>query len=121
MRRTPRSPHLEGLAAVDLLLPGPFALAWFRSKPNVRLRALAFGLSQATGYRYLDEVIAILAARAPDLHQALEQAVADGVPHRVLDCKICGTARCRVKAISAADRQPNLKSPLSMSGEWVYR
>lgn len=82
-----------------------FALAWFRSKPNVRLHALAFGLSQATGYRYLDEVIAVLAAQAPDLHQALEQAATNGVPHLVLDGKIFATDRCRLKTISVKGEQ----------------
>jgi DDE superfamily endonuclease len=82
-----------------------FALAWFRSKPNVRLHALAFGLSQATGYRYLDEAIEVLATRAPDIHQALEQAVCDGVPHLVLDGKIFDTDRCRMKTTSVKGEQ----------------
>ena len=82
-----------------------FALAWFRSKPNVRLHALAFGLSQATGYRYLEEVIAVLAAQAPDLHHALEQAAANGVPHLVLDGKIFETDRCRMKTTSVKGEQ----------------
>lgn len=42
-----------------------------------------FGLSQATAYRYLDEGIAVLAAKAPTLKQALDDAVAAGLP-------ICG-------------------------------
>jgi len=65
----------------------------------VRLHALAFGLSQATGYRYLDEVIDVLAAQAPDLHQALEQAAANGTPHLVLDGKVFDTDRCRMKTV----------------------
>lgn len=31
------------------------------------------GISRATGYRYLDEVIEVLAAQAPDLHEALQR------------------------------------------------
>lgn len=53
-----------------------FALAWFRSKPNIRLHGIAFGLSQATAYRYLHEAIDVLSTQAPDLHQALDRAVA---------------------------------------------
>jgi len=39
-----------------------------------------FGISQATAYRYLDEAITVLAARAPALRQALERAREDGLP-----------------------------------------
>ncbi|WP_219460865.1 transposase family protein [Nonomuraea rhizosphaerae] len=77
-----------------------FALAWFRSKPNIRLHGLAFGLSQATAYRYLHEAIDVLADQAPDLHQALDRAAADGIGHLILDGKIFDTDRCRIKATS---------------------
>ncbi|WP_285710494.1 transposase family protein [Microtetraspora sp. NBRC 16547] len=77
-----------------------FALAWFRSKPNIRLHGIAFGLSQATAYRYLHEVIDVLADQAPDLHEALEHAAADRVPHLILDGKIFDTDRCRMKTTS---------------------
>ncbi|WP_228644668.1 transposase family protein [Microtetraspora sp. AC03309] len=50
-----------------------FTLAWFRAKPNIRLHGIAFGLSQATAYRYLHEVIDVPADQAPDLHEALER------------------------------------------------
>ncbi|MEU7696238.1 MULTISPECIES: transposase family protein [Microbispora] len=77
-----------------------FALAWFRSKPNIRLHGIAFGLSQATAYRYLHEAIDVLSTQAPDLHQALDRAVAAGVPHLILDGKIFNTDRCRIKTTS---------------------
>ena len=41
-----------------------FALAWFRDKGDIRRPGAGFGLSQSTAYRYLDEVIEVLAARA---------------------------------------------------------
>ncbi len=47
-----------------------FALAWFRDRPDIA----RLGISRATAYRYLDEAITVLAARAADLRQALEQA-----------------------------------------------
>ncbi|MEO3861982.1 transposase family protein [Acrocarpospora sp. B8E8] len=78
-----------------------FALAWFRSKPNIHLHGTAFGLSQATAYRYLHEVIDVLADQAPDLHEALERAARNGVPHLILDGKIFDTDRCRAKTTSA--------------------
>jgi hypothetical protein len=51
-----------------------FALRWFRDNRDVTALARDHDISRATGYRYLDEVIAVLAAQAPDLHEALEQA-----------------------------------------------
>ena len=49
-----------------------FVLAWFRDKPDVERLGAGFGLSRATSHRYRDEGIAVLAAQAPDLHEALE-------------------------------------------------
>lgn len=39
------------------------------------------GISRATGYRHLGEIIEVLAERAPDLQQALEKAKADGLAY----------------------------------------
>ncbi len=77
-----------------------FTIAWFRDKPNITRHGAAFGLSQSTTYRYLHEAIDVLAHRAPDLHQALEKAVADGLPHLEMDGKIFATDRCRHKTVS---------------------
>ncbi|WP_232835768.1 transposase family protein [Actinocorallia populi] len=38
--------------------------------------------------------------QAPDLHEALERAVADGWPHLVLDGKVFATDRCRITTTS---------------------
>jgi hypothetical protein len=54
-------------------------------------------MSTATGYRYLHEGIDVLAARAPDLHSALEQGKAAGWSHVVLDGTLIATVRCRTK------------------------
>jgi hypothetical protein len=43
-----------------------FALVWFRERRPVALTGKGWGISQATAYRYLDEAIEVLAARAPD-------------------------------------------------------
>ena len=48
-----------------------FGLAWFRDKGSIPRLGAGFGLSQATSYRYLDEVIDVLAERAPGLRDAL--------------------------------------------------
>ena len=51
------------------MVPGP---AGYR-----RLGA-GFGISQATAYRYKDEAVEVLAAKAPSLREALERAVEQG-------------------------------------------
>jgi hypothetical protein len=81
-----------------------FALVWFRGKADIARLGRGFGLSQATSYRYLDEVIGVLAARAPGLRQALDRARAGGLPHVILDGKVVGTDRCHEKTISAKGR-----------------
>ena len=48
-------------------------LVWFRKNEEMTALAAGFGISRATGYRYRDEVIAVLGAEAPDLHEALQQ------------------------------------------------
>jgi hypothetical protein len=82
-----------------------FALAWFRAKPNITLHGAAFDISQATAYRYLHEVIDVLAEQAPDLHTALEHAAAGGLPHLILDGKVFDTDRCRLKTTSVKGEQ----------------
>ena len=43
-----------------------FALAWFRDRPDIRAAGRrASGSPQATAYRYKDEAIEVLAAKAP--------------------------------------------------------
>jgi len=77
-----------------------FVIAWFRDKPNITRHGAAFGISQSTAYRYLHEGIDVLAARAPGLHQALQDALAGGLSHLELDGKIFATDRCRTKTLS---------------------
>ena len=63
-------------------------LRWFRDRTTPDALARDHGISRATAYRYLDEVIVVLAARAPDLREALERAQDEGLPHVILDGKI---------------------------------
>jgi hypothetical protein len=77
-----------------------FALVWFRERRPVALTGKGWGISQATAYRYLDEAIEVLAARAPDLHEALARGHAEGWSHVVLDGKIIDTDRVRIKTLS---------------------
>jgi hypothetical protein len=47
---------------------------WFRQNVDVTALARDHGVSRATGYRYSDEIIGMLADQAPDLHEAPERA-----------------------------------------------
>jgi DDE superfamily endonuclease len=77
-----------------------FGLAWFRDRADVRRLGAGFGLAQATAYRYLAEVIDVLAAEAPGLREALERAVAEGTPYVILAGKIVDADRCHEKTVS---------------------
>jgi len=77
-----------------------FALAWFRDKGDIPRLGAGFGLPQSTAYRYLDEVIAVLAARAPGLQEQLERAVAEGTSYLILDGKVVDADRCHQKTTS---------------------
>ena len=82
-----------------------YGLVWFRKKKDIPILGRGFGLSQATSYRYLNEVIDVLAAQAPDLHAALDRAQDEGMPHLILDGKIVDTDRLRVKTISKKGKE----------------
>lgn len=75
-------------------------LRWFRQNAEMTALARDHGISRATGYRYLDEIIDVLAGQAPDLHEALENAKADGAAYVILDGKIFSTDRCSEKTLS---------------------
>jgi len=66
----------------------------------VALSGKGLGISAATSYRYRYEAIDVLAARAPDLHEALARGHDEGWSHVVGDGKVVGTDRCRVKPTS---------------------
>lgn len=82
-----------------------FALCWFRENRDIAALARDHGISRATGYRYLDQVISVLAEQAPDLHEALRQAKRDGLAHVILDGKIFSADRLAEKTTSAKGKQ----------------
>ena len=77
-----------------------FGLAWFRDKGDIRRLGAGFGLPQSTAYRYLEEIIGVLADRAPGLAEALERALAEGAPYLILDGKVVDADRCQEKTTS---------------------
>ena len=94
-RGTPR-----GSRALTCFWQAVLGLRWFRDRTAPDALARDHGISRATAYRYLDEVIPVLAAQAPGLREALERARDEGFSHVILDGKIIPADRCREKTIS---------------------
>jgi hypothetical protein len=77
-----------------------FALVWFRKREDITVLGAGFGISRATGYRYHDEVVGVLAAQAPELTEALARVQAEGWAFVILDGKVVDTDRCQKTKIS---------------------
>jgi len=75
-------------------------IRWFREPATPGALARDHGVSRATAYRYVDEVIAVLADQAPDLREALERAREEGLSHVILDGKVIPCDRCKEPAVS---------------------
>ena len=71
-----------------------FVLVWMRTKGDVAVIGAGFGMPRATAYRYRDEGLQVLAAQAPDLHEALQDVAEQGWSHVVVDGKLIRTDRC---------------------------
>ena len=69
-------------------------LVWMRTKGEVEVIGAGFGVPRATAYRYRDEALTVLAAQAPDLHEALQEVAEQGWSHVVVDGKLLRTDRC---------------------------
>jgi hypothetical protein len=70
------------------LTPGRQALlvlVYLRKGETFEQLGSGFGVSTATAWRYVNEVVALLSARSPNLEQALRRAVVDGLSYLVLD------------------------------------
>jgi len=89
-----------GSRALTCFWEAVLALRWFRDRTSPGALARDHGISRATAYRYLEEVIEVLAAQAPDLRQALERARDTGLSHVILDGKIIPCDRCKEPAVS---------------------
>jgi hypothetical protein len=70
------------------------ALRWFRDRTRIEALGRDHGVSRATAYRYVAEAVDVLSDQAPGLAEALERAMAEGVPYVILDGKVFETDRC---------------------------
>jgi hypothetical protein len=94
-RCTPR-----GSRALTCFWQAVLGLRWFRDRTAADALARDHYISRATAYRYLDEVVIVLAEQAPDLREALERAKDKGFSHLILDGKIIPCDRCKAPAVS---------------------
>ena len=94
-RGTPRCSR-----ALSCFWQAVLGVRWYRDRTTADALARDHGISRATAYRYLDEVITVLAGQAPDLRQALERARDEGFSHVILDGKIITCDRCKEPAVS---------------------
>jgi DDE superfamily endonuclease len=90
----------KGSRALTCFWEAVLALRWFRDRTSPDALARDHGVSRATAYRYLDEVIEVLASQAPGLRQALERAKDEGFSHVILDGAIIPSDWCKEPAIS---------------------
>jgi hypothetical protein len=95
----------DGTRALTCWKQAVFALAWFRDRPDIRRLGAGFGISQATAYRYKDEAVSVLAAKAPSLKDALEKAVEQGLPYLILDGTLISSDRCADKKTSRKGKE----------------
>jgi len=94
-RGTPR-----GSRALPCFWQAALGLRWFRDRTTAEALARDHGISRATAYRYLDEVIMVLADEAPELGEALERARDEGFSHVILDGTVIACDRCKEPALS---------------------
>ena len=95
----------DGTRALTCWKQAVFALAWFRDRPDIRRLGQGFGISQATAYRYKDEAVEVLAAKAPTLREALDRAVEQGLPYLILDGTLISSDRCADKKTSRKGKE----------------
>ena len=97
----------DGTRALTCWKQAVFALAWFRDRPDIRRLGQGSGISQATAYRYKDEAIEVLVAKAPALREALDKAVEQGLPYLILDGTLISSDRCAGTKTSKKGREIN--------------
>jgi DDE superfamily endonuclease len=95
----------KGSRALTCFRQAVLGLRWFRQNADTATLGRDHGVSRATAYRYVEEVISVLAAQAPDLHEALERARVDGLAYVILDGKIFSADRCGEKTTSVKGTQ----------------
>jgi hypothetical protein len=89
-----------GSRALTCFWQAVVGLRWFRDRTTPGALARDHGISRATAYRYIDEVITVLAGQAPELAEALERVKGEGLSYVILDGKVIPSGRCKEPAVS---------------------
>ncbi|MEV4115469.1 transposase family protein [Nonomuraea sp. NPDC049695] len=90
----------KGSRALTPFWQAVLVLRWFRGESDIPKLGRDHRVSRATAYRYIAERIDVLAAQAPDLHEALDRAQDDGLAHVILDGTLIPIDRCAEQALS---------------------
>src|SRR5438477_12965046 len=83
----------KGSRALGCFWQAVLGLRWFRDRTAPGTLARDHGISRATAYRYVDEVIAVLAGQAPELTEALQRARDEAPPQVILDGTVISADR----------------------------
>ena len=102
-----------GTRALTCFYQALMVLVWFRKAEDLTLLGAGFGISRATAYRYRDEATRVLAATAPDLHDALRRVAADGWSHVIIHGKVFSTDRCAETTTSVKGKRSTPGTPAS--------
>ena len=89
-----------GTRALTCFWQAVLVLRWFRDRTDPATLGRDHRVSRSTAYRYLDEVITVLADQAPDVHQALQHAHEQNMAYVILDGTIISSDRLSEKTTS---------------------
>jgi hypothetical protein len=98
----------KGSRALTCFWQAVLGLRWFRDRTDPSALSRDHRISRATAYRYLDEVIEVLADQAPDLHDVLQHAQDEDLAYLILDGKVFSADRCGEKTTSVKGNQIDL-------------
>ncbi len=97
-----------GTRALTCFWQAVLGLRWFRDRTDPAKLGRDHRVSRVTAYRYLDEVVAVLAGQAPDLHQTLQRAHEHDMTHVILDGTVITTDRLTEKTTSVQGKTIDL-------------
>ncbi|MDP9866028.1 MULTISPECIES: transposase family protein [Streptosporangium] len=89
-----------GWFAITRRPPLLMVLGWFRGESDICRLGRDHRVSHVTAYRYIHEGIEVLAAQAPNLHEALDRAQAEQLAYVIMDGILIPTDRCAEQTLS---------------------
>lgn len=89
--------------SLDCYRKAVLVIRWFLDGTRIAQLAADNGIGGSTAYRYVHEGIDVLAARAPEMAEAMAAAKAAGHGHLNLDGTVVATDRCSHPGPNGAD------------------